>query len=554
MSQQFVKLSPSLQIWKGHMPVPSELHKIIDKLRNQSSTKYFQYNQEKYLTLLDPNTFMKNVHHDANDAYNADVNDITSNAVDDNCDNSKAQLSSEHMCPTYFANAMQFFKNDSEDDHNYSSRSHIEAAIEADAKQFACSKICGYRWKTATVKWQDDQFKFQSSLYRLPTSRNPDLYKISEHILTLAKPYLEQIVLLPWPEDTANVETFFNKFWSEERSYNPKEEKRDDQCPFDDSVYGGTCIIDTDSNGKNFYGSIQMGDPYYYGYDNPPKQYIKQQLQAFKSTMQLYPKGAEDSSNFIRRLWNVYRKNSKSKYCTKLKIEHNTSLQIALKIQHVKTQAKGGSYEGVYHTDGGIHQRVIAVVLYYYQVPDSLKGGEMEFLWKGGIDAGFRDKGEIKQSWETRPHITTPIKQGDILIFSNQEVVHKVLKMVNEDPNHVNERGFLAYFIIDPRFKSPSTDLYDHVLQAVKNLDFPACLILSYLNDYSTLYESKKRREEIFQHQMLAKDMDGFRIYTNGNADCHEIIHESFMMHQPGGRQIGKDSDFSSYQDDNLWL
>ena len=51
---------------------------------------------------------------------------------------------------------------------------------------------------------------------------------------------------------------------------------------------------------------------------------------------------------------------------------------------------------------------------------------------------------------ESVPHCTAPIDEGTLLVFSNYQMVHRVLSMVNESSEHEASRDFVALFVIDP--------------------------------------------------------------------------------------------------------
>ena len=148
-------------------------------------------------------------------------------------------------------------------------------------------------------------------------------------------------------------------------------------------------------------------------------------------------------------------------------------LQTVIKAQKIYVNGKE-EYTGVWHRDGE-EEKIVAVVLYYYRVSDqflgekdennennqqerSEKGGKIEFVDKTPIYQPFWSYGDCdpipfptskaKKKIASLPHCKVEVEQGTMLVFSNYQVVHRVLKMINET-NSVLTREFLAFFVVD---------------------------------------------------------------------------------------------------------
>ena len=146
------------------------------------------------------------------------------------------------------------------------------------------------------------------------------------------------------------------------------------------------------------------------------------------------------------------------------------TLQVVVKAQSItvpKKQEEDDSpeYVGLWHVDGEL-EAVAAVVLYYYEVDDALLGGDMEFIDRRPMDIlGSGDtilnhkiiSGDLKaalrpadKSSPTIPNCSVPISTGTLMVFSNYQFAHRVLRMVNTSQTHAASRKFVALFILDP--------------------------------------------------------------------------------------------------------
>ena len=108
--------------------------------------------------------------------------------------------------------------------------------------------------------------------------------------------------------------------------------------------------------------------------------------------------------------------------------------------------SSGGEYQGLWHVDGDVED-IVAVVLYYHNVDSALEGGMMEFMSR---DAIIGDTYELDSSIREGIHgCKVPIETGTILIFSNYQMIHRVLRMVNTSDAEAS-RDFVALFIVNP--------------------------------------------------------------------------------------------------------
>eukprot|EP00435_Cladocopium_sp_Y103_P049218 s1191_g14.t1 len=142
-------------------------------------------------------------------------------------------------------------------------------------------------------------------------------------------------------------------------------------------------------------------------------------------------------------------------------------LQIVFKAQRIILPPKvheddEPEYIGMWHVDGH-REDVAAVVLYYYHVDPALEGGDMELCGREPFDilaiadAGdnccefhpLRLKEALAGEKQRLPHCRVPIEQGTLLVFSNHQMVHRVLRMINNGKSEAS-RDFVALFILNP--------------------------------------------------------------------------------------------------------
>ena len=147
-------------------------------------------------------------------------------------------------------------------------------------------------------------------------------------------------------------------------------------------------------------------------------------------------------------------------------------LQCVVKAQRIilpgaKTTAEEDQteYSGIWHVDGD-WEHIVAVVLYYYHKDEALHGGAMEFCDRGPIDVigvgdcsnNLNDFGNNSLNESLRgedqnagriPACKVPVEEGTLLVFSNHQMVHRVLTMANRATREAS-RDFVALFVVDP--------------------------------------------------------------------------------------------------------
>lgn len=134
-------------------------------------------------------------------------------------------------------------------------------------------------------------------------------------------------------------------------------------------------------------------------------------------------------------------------------------LQVVVKAQRIVLK-DGEEYEGMWHDDG-LREHVIAVVLFYYHVSDSLHGGGLEFCSKTEIEFGSGDylgryetmQDGIVRAAQDIPRFKVDVSEGTMVVFSNYAAVHRVLRMVAAEGD--GSRDFVAFFVIDQREPLP---------------------------------------------------------------------------------------------------
>lgn len=165
-----------------------------------------------------------------------------------------------------------------------------------------------------------------------------------------------------------------------------------------------------------------------------------------------------------------------------------------------------------------------------------VKGGDLQLAWKGTVSADCARDDDVREAWRARPQCSIPIRERTLIVFSNQQMVHKVASMVASQPEC--ERGFVAFFIVDPRFLLPTTlrpALCRRLLGrgGTMGVGLPegvVAMIQEYDNQYVPAEKRVAVKEQMFGCQMQPRGkQDGFYLYTNGNGDAHDVCHTSFV-------------------------
>eukprot|EP01103_Thecamoeba_quadrilineata_P002055 TRINITY_DN1194_c0_g1_i2.p1 TRINITY_DN1194_c0_g1~~TRINITY_DN1194_c0_g1_i2.p1 ORF type:complete len:445 (+),score=87.64 TRINITY_DN1194_c0_g1_i2:656-1990(+) len=219
-------------------------------------------------------------------------------------------------------------------------------------------------------------------------------------------------------------------------------------------------------------------------------------------------------------------------------------LQAVIKAQRIYLSNAGDDYEGVWHRDGE-QEDIIGVVLYYYRVTSDIEGGQLEFIdrrpiihnfWMGGdcTPTNFSKesamnvlKGNQMNQMGKLPRCKVDVKEGSLIVFSNYQLVHRVLKMqINSTGDKDNLgfaacRDFVAFFIVDQRVPLISTAEY------FSEHDYPQ------KNDKVTekkrmesLEQRRKKRMTRLLSQLIPSGYFGLsadRIYSTGNGSLAQL-------------------------------
>jgi hypothetical protein len=202
-------------------------------------------------------------------------------------------------------------------------------------------------------------------------------------------------------------------------------------------------------------------------------------------------------------------------------------LQAVVKAQRIYLKS-GEEYDGVWHRDGK-YENIIAVVIYYYRVSKQLIGGDLEIMDKRPIEDVVWVGGEYPEDFSTKqaqekvnsiPQCRIPIKNGSLVVFSNYQNIHRVLKMTCSDyddksPDGCASRDFLLLFIVDQTKPLMSTN-----------------------SDLSIQEDRYEVREDMFSEQL-----EPTGVFTS---------HVNYVYSTGNGRvgQIGWLNDFKNYVTD----
>lgn len=133
-------------------------------------------------------------------------------------------------------------------------------------------------------------------------------------------------------------------------------------------------------------------------------------------------------------------------------------LQAVIKAQRICLNS-GEEYTGVWHYEG-LNEHIVAVVLYFYRCSPNLEGGDMEFISRESIEIHKRftifDRDEATSLLEELPRCRVPVKQGTLVVFLNYQMVHRVLRRINQSSTTAS-RDFLGLFLVDQLFPLFST-------------------------------------------------------------------------------------------------
>ncbi|CAE7211102.1 unnamed protein product [Symbiodinium sp. CCMP2592] len=230
-------------------------------------------------------------------------------------------------------------------------------------------------------------------------------------------------------------------------------------------------------------------------------------------------------------------------------------LQVVFKAQRIIVPGRRGDnsdaeYVGLWHVDG-LRENVAAVVLYYYHVDSSLRGGDMEFCGREPMDVlGWGDctnnvkglgseslrqalRGGGTSDKSAAVHsCRVPIGQGTLLVFSNYQMAHRVLRLRNTGSTEAS-RDFVALFVLDPsapallpaRSILAAPHLLRRTLAPVQISESAIQNVLEFLGVSQTDVVRKIRRNQLLSEQLKPSgyfDCQG-NVYATGNG-CFTMI------------------------------
>eukprot|EP00978_Attheya_sp_CCMP212_P024002 scaffold74699_cov49-Attheya_sp.AAC.2 len=199
-------------------------------------------------------------------------------------------------------------------------------------------------------------------------------------------------------------------------------------------------------------------------------------------------------------------------------------------------------YIGLWRVHGE-YEHVVAVILFYYDV-DSMVGGDIEFLDRRPLGIlGYENtdlhntghkSGSLQQvlrpSTEEAargiPNCTVSISTGKMIVFSNYQMAHRVLRMVNTSQHRIANRKCVALFVLDPSSdrlvpaRSHLARSYWHQRSLTGRCDLlkqgdggdgghlpenAATLILEYMGVVFSMEERQWMRNEMLRSQLVPK-------------------------------------------------
>ncbi|CAE7370303.1 unnamed protein product [Symbiodinium necroappetens] len=230
-------------------------------------------------------------------------------------------------------------------------------------------------------------------------------------------------------------------------------------------------------------------------------------------------------------------------------------VQVVFKAQRIIVPGDAGDnsdaeYVGLWHVDGH-RENVAAVVLYYYHVDSSLRGGDMELSGREPMDVlGFGDcsnnisglgskslrealRGGSKSDHSSAVHnCRVPIGDGTLLVFSNYQMAHRVLRLKNIGSTEAS-RDFVALFVLDPsspallpaRSILAAPHLLRRTLAPVQMSESAIQNVLEFLGVSQTDVERKMQRNRLLSEQLKPSGefACGGNVYATGNG-CYTMI------------------------------
>lgn len=246
-------------------------------------------------------------------------------------------------------------------------------------------------------------------------------------------------------------------------------------------------------------------------------------------------------------------------------------IQVVFKAQRIVVPPAGGpgadsEYVGLWHVDGRL-EHVAAVALYYYHVDPALEGGDMDFCGREPFDVlGWGDcsnngsqftaaslKSALGAAGDARDvqRCRVPVRQGTLLVFSNYQMVHRVLRMVNRGGEAEASRDFVALFVLDPAARPlmparcflAESYLFQRTLLGSKLFRASSVHAISELLGLSpSQNQSLEKRAQLLREQLrpTGEFAGGGHVYSTGNG-CYTMIGwlDSLLRGEPRGECPG---------------
>ncbi|CAK9043076.1 Uncharacterized protein SCF082_LOCUS24687, partial [Durusdinium trenchii] len=172
-------------------------------------------------------------------------------------------------------------------------------------------------------------------------------------------------------------------------------------------------------------------------------------------------------------------------------------------------------------------------------------GGDMEFCGREPIDIlGIGDcsnnfaeftRDSLRHALRSEPrkvaNCRVPIGQGTLLVFSNYQMAHRVLRMVNESSQEAS-RDFVALFVLDPAYPPlrPARQVLARGYLTTRALQSRLSAstvqnIQEFAGERPSLMDRRLRRNELLKEQLRPSGefCGGAQVATAGNG-CYTMI------------------------------
>ena len=130
---------------------------------------------------------------------------------------------------------------------------------------------------------------------------------------------------------------------------------------------------------------------------------------------------------------------------TKEKLSDINNIQLIVKLQNYEIE-ENGNYEGEFHREGLPEESIIAVGIYYYDIDNSIEGGDLSLETDPNNTRKCLNYGIYLQRKEFNYFTINNIQTGNCIVFSNIDgIYHKLNKL-----HGYGKRKILAFFLVDP--------------------------------------------------------------------------------------------------------